>query len=443
MRSKILIKALKFYGSGPFLVSLISLTTAWGGPLEEGEKYERQHLYYQAAQEYRKIDNPELRELKLNHLNTGWNGLDGQIMKAQENVAKNPNSAEAHYQLADKYYQKGEALIAYQRTNLKNYPETTLETEKTFFFNAATMESNQALQLNPNYPQAHLLLGKIYLVQGKKPEAIQEINQALALDPNFRDGYISLAQTYLTDKSYDQAEASLLKLVELNPNDAATHTLLGNLYLERKDPGKAISEFNRVIQLNPSDGEVTTLLAKAYHLYGKDLYREGKYDQAVEAFQKAFQLRSLKEYYDDLQTALKRQEEVRLASFSKPEKAKEEISKPAYKKKKKSLRRSKVKAVAGKSQRKAPSVQPPAPAPQAPASGVQTPTQPSSQPSAPAPQAPTSGAPTPPAQSPVQPPAGKPASPGQPAEQSPPSTGQAPPSGPPGQPPQPAPGEQR
>ena len=421
MRSKILIKALEFYGLGPFLVSLISLTTASGGPLEEGEKYEKQHLYYQAAQEYRKINNPELRELKLNHLNAGWNGLDGQIMKAQENVIKNPNSAEAHYQLADKYYQKGEALIAYQRASLKNYPETTLETEKTFFFNAATTESNQALQLNPNYPQAHLLLGKIYLVQGKKLEAIQEINQALALDPNVRDGYISLAQIYLADKSYDQAEASLLKLVELNSNDVAAHTLLGNLYLERKDPGKAVSEFNKAVQLNPSDREVVTLLAKAYQLYGKDLYREGKYDQAVEAFQKAFQLRSLKEYYDDLQTALKRQEEVRLASFSKPEKAKKEISKPAYKKKKKGLRKSKVKAVAGKSQRKAPSAQPPAPAPQAP----------------------TLGTPTPPAPSPPQSPAEKPASPGQPAGQSPPSTGQAPPSGPSGQPPQPAPGEQR
>ncbi len=421
MRSKILIKALKFYVSGPFLVSLISLTTAWGGgPLEEGEKYEKQHLYYQAAQKYRKIDNPELRELKLNHLNAGWNGLDGQIIKAQENVAKNPNSAEAHYQLADKYYQKGEALIAYQRANLKNYPEVTLESEKTFFFNTAITESQQALQLNPNYPQAHLLLGKIYLIQGKKPEAIQEIHQALALDPNFRDGYISLAQIYLADKSYDQAEASLLKLVELNPNDAAAHTLLGNFYLERKDPGKAISEFNKVIQLNPSDGEVIMLLAKAYQLYGKDLYRGGKYDQAAEAFQKAFQLRSLKEYYDDLQTALKRQEEVRLASFSKPEKAKEEISKPAYKKK--GLRKSKVKAVAGKSQRKAPSAQP----------------------SAPALQAPTSGAPSPPAQSPIQPPAEKPASPGPSSEQLPPSTGQTPPSGPSGQqPPQPAPEEQR
>lgn len=442
MKSKILVKALKFYGLGPFLISLISLPTAWGGPLEEGEKYEKQHLYYQAAQEYLKIDNPELRELKLNHLTAGWNGLDGQIMKAQENVVKNPSSAEAHYQLGEKYYQKGETLLAYQRANPGNYPEATLEAEKTFFFNAAITESNQALQLNANYPQAHLLLGKIYLAQGKKPEAIQEMNQAIALDPKFRDGYISLAQIYLADKSYDQAEANLLKLIELNPNDASAHTLLGHLYLERKEFGKAISEFDKAVQANPSDREVVTRLAQAYDLYGKDLYKEGKYDEAVEAFQKAFQLRSLREYYNDLQTALKKQEEVRLASFSKPQETKKEISKPGYKKKK-GPRRSKVKAVAGKPRRKVPSAQPQVSAPQVPAPSTQISTQPPAQPSAPTPQVPASSTQTPPTPSPAQPPGEKSTGPGQSSESLPSSTGQTPPSNPSGQPQQSAPGEQR
>lgn len=445
MKSKILVKALKFYGLGPFLISLISLPTAWGGPLEEGEKYEKQHLYYQAAQEYLKIDNPELRELKLNHLTAGWNGLDGQIMKAQENVVKNPSSAEAHYQLGEKYYQKGETLLAYQRANPRNYPEATLEAEKTFFFNAAITESNQALQLNANYPQAHLLLGKIYLAQGKKPEAIQEMNQAIALDPKFRDGYISLAQICLADKSYDQAEANLLKLIGLNPNDASAHTLLGHLYLERKEFRKAISEFDKAVQANPSDREVVTRLAQAYDLYGKDLYKEGKYDEAVEAFQKAFQMRSLREYYNDLQTALKKQEEVRLASFSKPQETKKEISKPGYKKKKKGLRRSKVKAVAGKPQRKAPSAQPQAPAPQVPASSTQTPPTPSPvQPSGEKPAEPgQSGKPEIKGLQDTGTQVEKPAGPGQSGESLSSSTGQTPPSNPSGQPSQPAPGERR
>ena len=384
MRSKILAGALEFGWFVSFVVGLMHLSMAWGEPLEEGETYEAQHLYYQAVKEYEKIDNPELREEKLNHLWNGWNGLDGQIIRSQENLAKNPSSAEAHYQLGDKYYQKGMALINYQRQNLRNYPEAFIESEKTFFLNAAASEGTEALRLNEKYPEARLLLGKVYLAQGKKPEAIQEINQAVALDPNYKESYWTLAQIYLADKTYDQAEANLIKYINLSPDDATAHALLGNVYLERKNFEKAISELDKALKANPADAEAVAALARAYNIYGDHLFQEGKYDQALVAFQKAFQLKSLKEYYDDLQTAQRKQEEVRLTRLSQKEttsKKSKQIQKPKQKKKRGGTHAPKVQTSANKKKEKPRSAQSAA-TPPSPSTGLATSSQASSPPKA-------------------------------------------------------------
>jgi tetratricopeptide (TPR) repeat protein len=330
VRPKILMGIIAVCLSFSFFISVLNPSGAWSGPLEEGEQLEKQHLYYEAARAYENIDDPELREQKMNHLVDSWDGINGEIMRAQEHLAKNPNSAEAHYELGDKYHRKGRALINYERQNLRNYPEAIITEEKNFFLNAAFNEGKSALAMKEDYPAAHLLLGKVYLALDRKSEAVQEINRVVSIDPGYKEGYWALTQIYLEAKAYDQAEASLLKLIEVDPKNGSAHSLLGTVYLEQAEPRKAISAFNKAVQANSSDKESVALLAKAYNIYGTDLAKQEKYDDAVAVFQKAFQLKPLKEYYDHMQLALKKQEEQKLTAPVKP--VKEETPTKKYKK---------------------------------------------------------------------------------------------------------------
>ena len=59
-------------------------------------------------------------------------------------------------------------------------------------FDAAIKSYRQALQMNPNLPEAYSLMGSALAEAGKYKEAEEALRKAVSLKPNFAEGYYHL-----------------------------------------------------------------------------------------------------------------------------------------------------------------------------------------------------------------------------------------------------------
>jgi len=127
-----------------------------------------------------------------------------------------------------------------------------------------------ALDLQPDYIQAHIALADAYLKQGDAAEARAEYLRALDLQPNFAPAYDGLGRLLESTGKDDEAEAQYRKALEINLAFADSYTHLGDLYLRRGRLDDAIDLFLKAISVKPDFSSAYTRLGIAYA--GKHLY---------------------------------------------------------------------------------------------------------------------------------------------------------------------------
>jgi tetratricopeptide (TPR) repeat protein len=137
-----------------------------------------------------------------------------------------------------------------------------------------------ALDLQPDYIQAHLALGDADLKQGDASEARAEYLRALDLQPNYAPAFDGLGRLFESTGQDDQAEAQYRKALEINVAFADAYTHLGDLYLRRGRLDDAIDLFLKAISVRPDFGAAYTRLGVAYA-------RKRLYDDAIAATRKA------------------------------------------------------------------------------------------------------------------------------------------------------------
>jgi len=136
-------------------------------------------------------------------------------------------------------------------------------------------------------PQVHELYLKGRYFWNKRTDdgvrkAVEYFQQAVDLDPNYPQGYIGLADCYLFGQQLrsledlaPRAEEMATKALELDETAGEAHATLGLLAQNGKlDWAKAEREFKRAIELNPN-------YATAHHWYGEHLALRGKFDDAL------------------------------------------------------------------------------------------------------------------------------------------------------------------
>jgi serine/threonine protein kinase/Tfp pilus assembly protein PilF len=96
---------------------------------------------------------------------------------------------------------------------------------------AAEIEFRKAIQLNPNYADAHFFYSDFLMSMGRLDEASAEMDRALKMDP-FNFFYQSFFGWHLVYRhQYDDALAQLRKPIKMEPNFPAAHMgLWGALY---------------------------------------------------------------------------------------------------------------------------------------------------------------------------------------------------------------------
>ncbi len=148
-------------------------------------------------------------------------------------IALDPDYAQAYAALALTY-------IDDQRRGWSSDPEESV--------NQARKLAQQAISINDTIPQAHFVLGYIYLYANSQHDlATEAAKKAIELDPNYPDGY----------------------------------TLLSSAYFFSGYPEKALPLDRKAMRLNPASSFL-------YYMHlGRSHYIQGRYAEASEALQEA------------------------------------------------------------------------------------------------------------------------------------------------------------
>lgn len=76
----------------------------------------------------------------------------------------------------------------------------------------------RAIELNPNYPEAHQSYANLLAKQGRLDEALEEFEKALALDPLSLQINTSLGRLLFFRHEYDKSIEQFQRLLEMDPN---------------------------------------------------------------------------------------------------------------------------------------------------------------------------------------------------------------------------------
>ena len=176
----------------------------------------------------------------------------------QKALQINPDYAEAHNNLGNALLQKGnvdEAIAHYQK----------------------------ALQIKPDYAEAHDNLGNALLQKGNVDEAIAHYQKALQIKPDYAEAHNNLGNALLQKGNVDEAIAHYQKALQINPDYAEAHNNLGNALLQKGSVDEAIAHYQKALQINPD-------YAEAHNNLGNALLQKGKVDEAIVHYQKALQI---------------------------------------------------------------------------------------------------------------------------------------------------------
>jgi TolB-like protein/DNA-binding winged helix-turn-helix (wHTH) protein len=212
----------------------------------------------------RPTDSPEAYQLYLQG-RYSWNlrtrrGIKKSIDFFQQAVEKDPNFALAYAGLADAY-------------NFSNILGALAPKESSPEAEAAAVK---ALMLDPQLAEAHTALGLVKShYHFDLPGAQREFLKAIELNPNYANAHLFYSGGYLTPMGrHEEAIAEMKKALELDPLSPALNNYMGMAYLLAGDYGKSAQQLQRTIDLDPT-------FALAHFFYAGLLAEMGKYDDAI------------------------------------------------------------------------------------------------------------------------------------------------------------------
>ncbi|MBA2704960.1 MAG: protein kinase [Blastocatellia bacterium] len=222
-----------------------------------------------------------------------WNKRTGEALKKSvdyfnQAIEKDPSYALAYVGLADAYivipfFSVGTAQDSYPKA--KAAARRALEIDDTLAEAHTAMaavlidydwnlpESNReferAIELNPNYPNAHHWYARENLtIMGQFDKALAEMKRAQELDPLSLIINANFGKAYFNARRYDEAIQQLRKTVEIDQSFFVAHHYLGSAYAMKGAFPEALAEYQKAHQLN-DDPHVVALLGRLYAVTGK------------------------------------------------------------------------------------------------------------------------------------------------------------------------------
>ena len=237
----------------------------------------------------RNTENPEAYQLYLRGRYFWYRRTEEGIRKSIEYYEQatkiDPNYALAHIGLSDSYGMttgttdafppsvaalkaKEAALRALEIDDTMAEAHVSLARVKMNFdwdWSSAEREVRRAIELNPDYAEAHHMYAHYLMAMNRIPEALSESQRYLELDPLSVAANNHLGWHHLYAGNYDEALGQLHKTAELDPNFAGTFLYLGWVYEQKRMYDEAIDAFQKSVKLSTSP----LMLASLGHAHAK------------------------------------------------------------------------------------------------------------------------------------------------------------------------------
>ena len=147
----------------------------------------------------------------------------------------------------------------------------------------AVQEFRKAIDLNPDFAEAHYALGVLLMRLGDQPGAKQEFDIVVKLNPDSADAHNNLGALLAQDQNYSEAIWHVLEGLRLNPKDAKARINLSNILIAEGDVEAAIDQLQAAIGLAPENVSLFLYLGRAQS-------RAGKSEAAIQSFRHAVEL---------------------------------------------------------------------------------------------------------------------------------------------------------
>lgn len=157
--------------------------------------------------------------------------------------------------------------------------------------NEAIAHVQKAISIHPDFFQAQLLLGTIYMDETQWTKAEDALRHALKVDPKAVIAMVSLGEVYRRLKKYEEAQKLLQEAIKIDNSSWEAHYTLGRVYWELKDITKAGLHIARTLELQPN-------LADAHLLAGNIFIRSGLPQNALIEYEEYLRLSPKGEFAD-------------------------------------------------------------------------------------------------------------------------------------------------
>lgn len=146
---------------------------------------------------------------------------------------------------------------------------------------AALPHYQRALEVKPDWVEAHSNLGNAYLDLGNVDAAIACYQKALSLNPDLPTTLYNLGLCLQSQGKLTEASACYEQSLYLEPGVAEVHNNLGSLYLELKNYDGAVAQFEAALAANPELLLAHYNLGYALHLQGNLRAARTRYDEVL------------------------------------------------------------------------------------------------------------------------------------------------------------------
>lgn len=133
-----------------------------------------------------------------------------------------------------------------------------------------------AINADPQFLDAYLHAGMLYVEKYNYAEAASFFRDALGVNPSSAMAYLGLARSKLIDGSRE-AIALARRALEINPSLVPAYDLLAAAALEADDFEGALAEVERALRINPQSTSSRAIRAAAFYL----LHRQRDFDEEV------------------------------------------------------------------------------------------------------------------------------------------------------------------
>lgn len=125
----------------------------------------------------------------------------------------------------------------------------------------AELSLHKAIELNPNFPEAHSNLGSILNDLGKSQEAEISYRKAIELNPNLADAHSNLGVILIYIGKLKEAEILTRKAIEIEPKSAKFQFNLGVCQFALGNINSSLETLELAYRIDPNDDLIKSLRA--------------------------------------------------------------------------------------------------------------------------------------------------------------------------------------